>query len=104
MKLKEGTELLVTGPGFFEKTTIKLIKGEVITLDNMMKINKNLKPLDKSRFTVELFDENKYQYLVNMRRFPELLEKIKNNYKNLQQADFLRFYDKVNKLIAKFEL
>ena len=56
--MKVGDLLLVTGPAFFEKTAIKERKKGIYTLENGIKMDRTLHPLN-SKYKIEVFDEEK---------------------------------------------
>lgn len=58
--MKVGDLLLVTGTAFFEKTKIVDRNKGIYTLENGIKTDKTLHPLN-STYKVEPFDEEKYK-------------------------------------------
>lgn len=102
MKLKEGDLFLVTGPAHFEKA--KIIKAEkgVYTLNNQMKIDRDLKVIGNSKFIVSQFDQDKYDYLLAVNQIPRKLTQIKELLnKGLSREHSILINRKLTKLLDR---
>lgn len=106
MKLKEKDALLVTGPAHYEKALVdSVLKGNKYKLNNGMTIDNNLNIISivTSKFKVELFDEDKYNYLLSMERIPRILGKINNEgLGKLPNESVVKLYNKLRKMEEKY--
>lgn len=102
--MKVGDLLLVTGPAFFEKTTIKERKKGIYTLDNGIKTDRTLRPIN-SKYQIEVFNEEKYKTLVAQRTLNRDLEKLAAiNKKGIENPDIVRYAAaKISRIIEKIE-
>lgn len=73
--MKVGDLILVTGPGFFEKSIIKEKKSGVWVLDNGIQADSTLKALN-SKYKLEVYDEDKYKILCANRVLTRGLDKL----------------------------
>ena len=95
--MKVGDLLLVTGPAFFEKTAIKERKKGVYTLENGIKTDRDLNPIN-SKYQIEVFNEEKYKTLVAQRTLNHDLEKL------IKNPDIIRYAAaKISRIIEKIE-
>lgn len=103
MKLKEGDLLLVYGAYHLEKAKVIRVDKGIITLSNQMKVDKSLSPINsKSGFTVEPWDESKYEYLKAKSLFSKRLATIEDNASKLDPDTFVKVYNKLEKIISKY--
>lgn len=102
--MKVGDLLLVTGPAFFEKTAIKERKKGIYTLDNGIKTDRTLRPIN-SKYQIEVFNEEKYKTLVAQRTLNRDLEKLAAiNKKGIKNPDIIRYAAaKISRIIEKIE-
>lgn len=102
--MKVGDLLLVTGPAFFEKTAIKERKKGIYTLDNGIKTDRTLRPIN-SKYQIEVFNEEKYKTLVAQRTLNRDLEKLAAiNKKGIKNPDIIRYAAaKISHIIEKIE-
>lgn len=102
--MKVGDLLLVTGPAFFEKTAIKERKKGVYTLENGIKTDRDLNPIN-SKYQIEVFNEEKYKTLVAQRTLNHDLEKLAAiNKKGIKNPDIIRYAaTKISRIIEKIE-
>lgn len=101
--MKVGDLLLVIGPAFFEKTSIKSKEKGVYLLENGIKIDNTLKPIN-SKYQVEKFDENKYKLLKASRVVNRGIEKISNKVKEgLSDEDTLFLAGKVKRILKRIK-
>lgn len=105
MKLKEKDALLVTGPAHYEKALVdSVLKGNKYKLNNGITIDNNLNIISivTSKFKVELFDEDKYNYLLSMERIPRILGKINEKLEKLPNESVIKLYNKLRKMEEKY--
>lgn len=89
--MKVGDLLLVTGTAFFEKTKIVDRNKGIYTLENGIKTDKTLHPLN-STYKVEPFDEEKYKNLMAKRVLTRNLEKLTLiNNKGIENPEIIRY-------------
>lgn len=89
--MKVGDLLLVTGPAFFEKTVIKERKNGIYTLENGIKMDRTLHPLN-SKYKIEVFDEEKYKTMTAQRTLTRGIDKLAAiNKKGIENADIIRY-------------
>lgn len=100
MKLQLGQLFIVTGPHHYEKAEVIGIDKKVYTLDNGIKINRHLEPLN-SRLTIEPFDQDKWDLLVAKGNLPKLISKLSSI--KVPDEKVIMVYNKLNKLISKLE-
>ena len=102
--MKVGDLLLVTGPAFFEKTAIKERKNGIYTLENGIKTDITLHPLN-SKCKIEVFDEEEYKTLIAQRTLNHDLEKLAAiNKKGIKNPDIIRYAAaKISRIIEKIE-
>ena len=88
--MKVGDLLLVTGPAFFEKTAIKERKKGIYTLENGIKMDITLHPLN-SKYKIEVFDEEKYKTMTAQRTLTRGIDKLAAiNKKGIENAHIIR--------------
>lgn len=103
MKLHEGDNLLVYGLYHVEKATVIKAEKGVYTLNNQMKVDRDLKVLNsKDSYVVEIWDENKYKFLHYRSMMEKKLNLIQSGYMKLDQGSLIRVYEKLDKLIEKY--
>lgn len=101
--MKVGDLLLVTGPAFFEKTPIKSKEKGVYTLENGIKIDRHLTPLN-SKYQVEKFDDEKYRLLKAKRVVNRGLEKISILVKEgISDEDTIFLAGKVKRILKRIK-
>lgn len=102
--MKVGDLLLVTGPAFFEKTAIKERKKGIYTLENGIRTDRTLHPLN-SKYQIEVFNEEKYKNLIAQRTLNRGLEKLAIiNKKGIENPDLIRYAAaKISRIIEKLE-
>lgn len=101
--MKVGDLLLVTGPAFFEKTSIKSKEKEVYILENGIKIDRSLTPLN-SKYQVEKFDDEKYRLLKAKRVVNRGLEKISTLVKEgISDEDTIFLAGKVKRILKRIK-
>lgn len=89
--MKVGDLLLVTGTAFFEKTKIVDRNKGIYTLENGIKTDRTLHPLN-STYKVEPFDEEKYKNLMTQRFLTRNLEKLTLiNNKGIENPEIIRY-------------
>ena len=73
-------------------------------LNNGMTIDNNLNIISivTSKFKVELFDEDKYNYLLSMERIPRILGKINEGLGKLPNESVVKLYNKLRKMEEKY--
>lgn len=100
--MKIGDELLVVGTAFFEKTTVKSKNKGIWYLENGIQVDRDLKPLN-SKYKVEKFDQEKYDFLMSKRILSQGLEKLNQIIKSntLTQDQTKYFARKIQKLVEK---
>lgn len=100
--MKVGDLLLVTGTAFFEKATIKERKKGIYTLDNGIKTDRNLNPLN-SKYKIEVFEEKKYKTLLAHRTLSKGIEKlVAINKKGIEKPENLIYVaSKLNRILKK---
>ena len=74
MKLNIGDPVLVTGPAHFEKAEVIERSKGIYTLNNQMKITKDLSIIGNSRFKVTPFNDEEYDYLLAVKNYHYDLE------------------------------
>lgn len=103
MKLNIGDSVLVTGPAHFEKAEVIERSNGVYTLNNQMKITKDLSIIGKSRFKVSPFDQEEYDYLIAVNQIPRQLSIIKEKMdKGLKRESVLRIHNKLKSITIKY--
>lgn len=101
--MKVGDLLLVTGPAFFEKTSIKSKEKGVYILENGIKIDRYLTPLN-SKYQVEKFDDEKYRLLKAKRIVNQGLEKISILVKEgISDEDTIFLAGKVKRILKRIK-
>ena len=102
--MKVGDLLLVTGSAFFEKTAIKEMKKGIYTLENGIKMDRTLHPLN-SKYKIEVFDEEKYKTMTAQRTLTSGIEKLASiNKKGIENTDLIRYAAaKISRIIEKLE-
>lgn len=89
--MKVGDLLLVTGTAFFEKTKIVDRNKGIYTLENGIKTDRTLHPLN-STYKVEPFDEEKHKNLMAQRVLTRNLEKLTLiNNKGIENPEIIRY-------------
>lgn len=61
--MKTGDVVLVIGPAFFEKTTVKDRKKGILYLENGIQTDRQLNAIN-SKYKIEPFDQDKYDLLL----------------------------------------
>lgn len=101
--MKVGDLLLVTGPAFFEKTSIKSKEKGVYLLENGIKIDNTMKPLN-SKYQIEKFNEDKYKLLKASRVVNRGIEKIYAKVKEgLSEEETLFLAGKLKRILKKIK-
>lgn len=102
--MKVGDLLLVTGTAFFEKTKIVDRNKGIYTLENGIKTDRTLHPLN-STYKVESFDEEKYKNLMAQRLLTRNLEKLTLiNNKGIENPEIVRYAaNKLSRILEKLE-
>lgn len=100
--MKVGDLLLVTGPAFFEKTAIKERKKGIYTLENGIKMDRTLHPLN-SKYKIEVFDEEKYKTMTAQRTLTSSIDKLAAiNKKGIENANIIRYAAaKISRILEK---
>lgn len=102
--MKVGDLLLVTGPAFFEKTVIKERKKGIYTLENGIKMDRTLHPLN-SKYKIEVFDEEKYKTMTAQRTLTRGINKlaaININKIGIENANIIRYAAaKISRILEK---
>lgn len=100
--MKVGDLLLVTGPAFFEKTAVKERKNGIYTLDNGIKMDKTLHPLN-SKYKIEVFDEEKYKTMTAQRTLTSGIDKLAAiNKKGIENDNIIRYAAaKISRILEK---
>jgi hypothetical protein len=100
--MKVGDLLLVTGPAFFEKTAVRERKNGIYTLENGIKIDRTLHPLN-SKYQIEVFDEEKYKTITAQRTLTRGIDKLAAiNKKGIENADIIRYAAvKISRILEK---
>ena len=89
----------------YEKALVdSVLKGNKYKLNNGMTIDNNLNIISivTSKFKVELFDEDKYNYLLSMERIPRILGKINEGLGKLPNESVVKLYNKLRKMEEKY--
>ena len=101
MKLQIGQEFLVYGPYHYEKAkVVKAEKGRY-TLDNNMVIDRDLNPTVPTTMKVELFDNNKWEFLVANGELPKLIAKLASS--KVSEDKVVKVHKKLVKLLDYIE-
>lgn len=101
--MKVGDLLLVTGPAFFEKTSIKSKEKGVYLLENGIKVDRSLKPLN-SKYQIEKFDNEKYRLLKAKRVVNRGIEKISSIIKEgISDDDTIFLAGKVKRILKRIK-
>lgn len=102
--MKVGDLLLVTGTAFFEKTKIVDQNKGIYTLENGIKTDRTLHPLN-STYKVEPFDEEKYKNLMAHRVLTRNLEKLTLiNNRGIENPEIVRYAAaKLSRILEKIE-
>ena len=100
-KLNVGDEFIVTGYAHFERCKITKVENKVYYLDNQIKMNRDLKPINSNSVTITPFSQELYDFLLAKSNIPKLLNKIQNMYKICSKGSTLLIYHKLDKLIKK---
>lgn len=100
-KLNVGDEFIVTGYTHFERCKITKVENKVYYLDNQIKMNRDLKPINSNSVTITPFSQELYDFLLAKSNIPKLLNKIQNMYKICSKESTLLIYHKLDKLIKK---
>lgn len=100
--MKVGDLLLVTGPAFFEKTAIKEKKNGIYTLENGIKMDRTLHPLN-SKYKIEAFDEEKYKTMTAQKTLTRSIDKLAAiNKKGIENANIIRYAAaKISRILEK---
>lgn len=100
--MKVGDLLLVTGPAFFEKTAIRERKNGIYTLENGIKMDRTLHPLN-SKYKIEVFDEEKYKTMTAQRTLTHGIYKLAAiNKKGIENANIIRYAAaKISRILEK---
>lgn len=100
--MKVGDLLLVTGPAFFEKTAIKERKNGIYTLENGIKMDRTLHPLN-SKYKIEVFDEEKYKTMTAQRTLTRGIDKLAAiNKKGIENANMIMYTAaKISRILKK---
>lgn len=100
--MKVGDLLLVTGPAFFEKTAIKERKNGIYTLENGIKMDRTLHPLN-SKYKIEVFDEEKYKTMTAQRTLTRGIDKLAAiNKKGIGNANIIMYTAaKISRILKK---
>lgn len=100
--MKVGDLLLVTGPAFFEKTAIKERKNGIYTLENGIKMDITLHPLN-SKYKIEVFDEEKYKTMTAQRTLTCGINKLAAiNKKGIENANIIMYAAaKISRILEK---
>lgn len=100
--MKVGDLLLVTGPAFFEKTAIMERKNGIYTLENGIKMDRTLHPLN-SKYKIEVFDEEKYKTMTAQRTLTHGIDKLAAiNKKGIENANIIRYAAaKISRILEK---
>lgn len=106
MKYHEGDAFLVTSPYLREKAVIIGVEktrelGNVYVLDNQVKFNDNLKPIN-SRVNIEPWNEEKYAYLLAKVQVSQILDNLAHAWKDWDEAKIMAFHSKLIRIKAKF--
>ena len=103
MKLNIGDPVLVTGPAHFEKAEVIERSKGIYTLNNQMKITKDLSIIGNSRFKVTPFNDEEYSYLLAVNQIPRQLSIIKEKMdKGLAKESILKIHQKLKNIITKY--
>lgn len=103
MKLNIGDPVLVTGPAHFEKAEVIERSKGIYTLNNQMKITKDLSIIGNSRFKVTPFNDEEYSYLLAVNQIPRQLSIIKEKMdKGLAKEPILKIHQKLKNIITKY--
>lgn len=104
-QLKVGDPVLVTGFAHFEKAEVVSIdKKGAITLNNRMVIDNNYKNLVRSTMTAEAWDEDKYDDLRSNYLIPDRISSIQRHWKSLKKDDRIALFNKLSRIVEKFNL
>lgn len=104
-QLKVGDPVLVTGFAHFEKAEVVSIdKKGAITLNNRMVIDNNYKNLVRSTMTAEAWDEDKYEDLRSNYLMPDRISSIQRHWKSLKKEDRVALFNKLTRIVEKFNL
>lgn len=100
--MKVGDLLLVTGPAFFEKTAIKEREKGIYTLENGIKMDRTLHPLN-SKYKIEVFDEEKYKTMTAQRTLTRGIDKLAAiNKKGIENVNIIRYAAaKISRILEK---
>lgn len=94
---KVGDLVLVTGTAHFEKAEIITRKKGIYTLNNGIKMDRTLKPLN-SKCKIREFHESEYEFLLCQREIPRFLKTIGDNFKACPHDTALKLSKKLKKL------
>ena len=101
MKLQLGQEFIVLGLHHYERAKVIAIDKKVYTLDNNVKIDSNLQPLNTNKVKVELFDQDKWDLLVAKGELPKLIAEL--NTKIFTDEQVMYTHKKLKKLLSKLQ-
>lgn len=103
MKLNIGDPVLVIGPAHFEKAEVIERSKGIYTLNNQMKITKDLSIIGNSRFKITPFNNEEYNYLLAVNQIPRQLSIIKEKMDNgLAKESILKIHQKLKNIITKY--
>lgn len=103
-KYKIGDELLVYNQYHLEKSRVeKITKRGTLLLSNQLEVESpTLNVLNsKSKFTVEPFDQDKYDYLFAKSMMEKKIFFISSKYSSLKPESMVKLYNGLDKLINK---
>lgn len=101
MKLQLGQEFIVLGLHHYEKAKVIAIDKKVYTLDNHVKIDSNLQPLNTNKVTVEVFDQDKWDLLIAKGELPKLIAELHTKIFTDEQVMYT--HKKLKKLLSKLQ-
>ena len=99
----EKTKLLDTDGRNFEKAEVIERSKGIYTLNNQMKITKDLSIIGNSRFKVTPFNDEEYNYLLAVNQIPRQLSIIKEKMdQGLAKESILKIHQKLKNIITKY--
>lgn len=101
MKLQLGQEFIVLGLHHYERAKVVAIDKKVYTLDNNVKIDSSLQPLNSTKVTVEPFDQDKWDFLVAKGELPKLIAELHTHLFTDDQVVYT--HRKLKKLLSKLK-
>ena len=101
MKINPGEQFLIQGYAFFEQSTVVSVEKNIVTLENGIKFNrKTMEPIN-TKFTVEPFDQDTFDYLTAKANLPKLIVKLQAAIRkeDMKMESVIKLHKKLTKII-----